>query len=410
MSGNYGNNSQQQQQHYAPPPGPPPPRQTRDEEYAPPSGPPPGRQGNNDEYAPPAGPPPGQYAPPTGPPTSHQNQNSDYAPPPGPPPRDQPPGYYASPSGPPPTQQQNTEYAPPPGPPPSKDWIAPPQDNKQAQDTKQANPHDWESVVPDTTLFPPPPAIFSGYEYSPGNNATEEEAEAGEMWCEQHPLTQPMALDPAGQNALQTNNFRLVEPPGFNGSLRWLGAGHWEGRTNRACPDRCLISYPPLYVVAQHDPTRYGQPKTIYYEVKLRGDSKTVNLSLGFSALPYPSFRLPGWHRGSLAVHGDDGHRYINDRWGGKDFTVEFRKGDTYGIGMTFTPDGSHRPRVDIFFTRNGSREGGWDLHEETDAEEDLPVTGLEGFHDLCCSVGAYEDTSFEVVFDPAKWLCKEVK
>lgn len=283
--------------------------------------------------------------------------------------------------------------------------MAPPQDAKETK-----TQHDWESAVPDTTLFPPPPAIFSGYEYSPGNNATEEEAEAGEMWCHQHPLTQPMMLDPAGQNALQTSNFRLVEPPGFNGSLNWLGPGHWEGRTNRNCPDRCLISYPPLYVVSQHDPTRFGQPKTIYYEVKLRGDSRTVNIALGFSALPYPSFRLPGWHRGSLAVHGDDGHRYINDGWGGKDFTVEFRKGDTYGIGMTFTPDGSHRPRVDVFFTRNGTREGGWDLHEETDAEEDLPVTGLEGFHDLCCSVGAYEDTSFEVVFDPAKWLYRDVR
>jgi hypothetical protein len=219
-----------------------------------------------------------------------------------------------------------------------------------------------------------------------------------------------MFLDTAGQNALHTNNFRLIEPPGFNGSLRWLGPGYWEARTNRACPDRCLISYPPLYVVNQHDSTRYGQTKTIYYEVKIRSDSRTINLALGFSALPYPSFRLPGWHRGSLAVHGDDGHKYINDVWGGKDFTTEFRKGDTYGIGMTFTPDGSHKPKVEIFFTRNGSRVGGWDLDEETDAEEDMPVTGLEGFHDLCCSVGAYEDTSFEVVFDPARWMYRGVR
>lgn len=250
--------------------------------------------------------------------------------------------------------------------------------------------------------------IFSGYDASPANNATEEEAEAGEQWCQQYPLVRPMTLDQPGKRALQSNNIRLMEPTGFNGALKWLAPGHWEGHTAKNSPDRCIIGYPPLYVVQEHDPTVSNQPKTIYYEVKIRRDSRTINLALGFTALPYPSFRLPGWHRGSLGVHGDDGHKYINDRWGGKDFTTEYRAGETYGIGMTFTPTGSHKPRVDIFFTRNGKRSGGWHLHEETDAEQDLPVTGLEGFHDLSCAIGTFDATSFEAVFDPAKWLYRE--
>lgn len=264
--------------------------------------------------------------------------------------------------------------------------------------------------MPDTSLFPPPPLIFSGYDASPANNATEEEAEAGEDWCRQYPMVRPIVLDQPGKNALQSNNFRLLEPAGFNGSLNFLALGHWEGHTNKNSPDRCIIGYPPLYVVNEHDPTATNQPKTIYYEVTIRRNSPTINLALGFTALPYPSFRLPGWHRGSLGVHGDDGHKYINDRWGGKDFTTEYRAGDTYGIGMTFTPTGTHRPRVDIFFTKNGKRTGGWDLHEETDAEQDLPVTGLEGFHDVSCAIGAFDATSFEVVFDPSKWLYREAR
>lgn len=261
--------------------------------------------------------------------------------------------------------------------------------------------------MPDTSLFPPPPAIFSGFDASPTSNATEEEAIAGEDWCERYPLTPPMTLDQAGRTALQYHNFRLMEPAGFNGKLNWLSPGRWEGQTVKNSRDRCIISYPPLYLVNDHDPTRTGQPKTIYYEVKLRPDSPTVFLGLGFTALPYPSFRMPGWHRGSLAVHGDDGHKYINDRWGGKSFTEEFRRGDTYGIGMTLKPVGGARPQVDIFFTRNGKWVGGWDLHEETDAEQDLPVTGLEGFHDLSCAIGTYDGLSFEVIFDPAQWLYK---
>jgi len=38
---------------------------------------------------------------------------------------------------------------------------------------------------------------------------------------------------------------------------------------------------------------------------------------------------MPGWQRGSLAVHGDDGRKYINDSWGGKDFTSSFKEGET---------------------------------------------------------------------------------
>ncbi|KAK5992696.1 Protein ssh4 [Cladobotryum mycophilum] len=342
-------------------------------QYQPPTGPPPGQQQQNN-YAPPSGPPPGQH--------------QDYAPPPGPPPIHQQ-GDYAPPAGPPPPRQYG-DYAPPPGPPPSS--------------------YDWAAAVPDTSLFPPPPAIFSGYDRSHANNATEQEAEAGEAWCEQYPLVRPMELDQAGKGALQFNNFRLMEPAGFDGRLNWLGPGHWEGHTSKHSQDRCIIGYPPLYSVTEHDPTVRGQPKTIYYEVKIRPNSRTTNIAIGFTALPYPSFRLPGWHRGSLGVHGDDGHRYINDRWGGKDFTTEFHKGETIGIGMTFTPTGTHKPRVDIFLTRNGVRTGGWDLHEETDAEQDLPVTGLEGFHDLSCAIGAFEGTDFEVVFDPAKWVHQPVR
>ncbi|KID89570.1 SPRY domain-containing protein [Metarhizium guizhouense ARSEF 977] len=334
-------------------------------------------------YAPPSGPPPSQqqYAAPPGPPPSH-HQN-EFAPPAGPPPGHKP------------------GYAPPPS---NQDWAVPPPEAPPSQKTAE---HDWEAAVPDTSLFPPPPAIFSGHDYSPTNNATEEEAEAGEAWCAQHPLSQPLHLDAAAKTALHANNFRLMEPAGFNGKLNWLAPGHWEASTANNAPDKCIIGYPPLYLVHEHDPTRHGQPKTIYYEVKVRRGSKNNTVAVGFTALPYPSFRLPGWHRGSLAVHSDDGRKYINDRWGGKDFTRAFRKGETLGIGMTFAPTGTSRPDVSVFFTRDGVRAGGWDLHEETDAEQDLPVTGLEGFHDLTCAIGVFDSADIEVVFDPAKWKYK---
>lgn len=348
-----------------------------------------------------------------------------YAPPPGPPP---PQSQYVAPyvdvtdtadyqpeqpRQPPPPQQEYHQQPPPKAAASSYADAPPTYDSSYPQ-------HDWQAAVPDTSLFPPPPSIFSGFYVSPTSNATEEEAIAGEEWCEQYPLTPPLVLDDVSKGALHFHNIRLMEPVGFNGKLTWLGQGHWYGETAAKSPDRCIISYPPLYAVNQHDPQRTGQPWTVYYEVKLLSDSPDVLLGMGFTALPYPSFRMPGWHRGSLAVHGDDGHKYINDRWGGKAFTQPFRRGETYGIGMTFKPSpassgetkqgdgGPDKPLVDIFFTRNGALTGGWNVHEETDAEEDLPVTGLEGLHDLCASIGTFDGVKFEAVFEPGKWLYRE--
>ncbi|KAI1364365.1 hypothetical protein F5Y08DRAFT_306995 [Xylaria arbuscula] len=366
---------QNQAQHadYAPPPGPPP----QSEHFAPPEGPPPQRRAA-EEYAPPSGPPPSHdYAPPTGPPPSKNNPffeaSSDYAPPPGPPP----------------TQ----DYAPPPGPPPLQE---------KGKDSKK---HDWEAAVPDTSLLPPPPNFFSGFDRSPTNNATEEDAEAGEAWCRQFPLNHPHPFAGPEIAAMNTGNINMFAPPFYRGTLHRESVGVWRGQSQPGASDTCLATYPPLYSVSQHSPIATARTKTIYYEVHILHDSRQeVSLALGYAAPPYPPFRLPGWHRGSLAVHGDDGRKYINDRWGGKTFTDAFRRGEAIGIGMDFHPAQGGGISVDIFLTRDGVVRGRWNLHEESDAEQDLPVTGLEGFHDLCASVGVFDKVSFEIVFVPERW------
>ncbi|KAK4144795.1 putative spry domain-protein, partial [Dichotomopilus funicola] len=371
-------------------------------QYAPPSGPPPSHHGGGD-FAPPSGPPPGHggdFAPPSGPPPSHHG-GGDFAPPSGPPPGHNG-GDFAPPSGPPPGRGDPSWIAPPPGPPPSE--------NKPK--------HDWESLVPDTSLFPPPPSFFSGFDRSPAHNATEVEAEAGEAWCHAHPLHRPINLDGPAVTALRQHNPRLMQPDGFRGSLVFTGPGRWTVKTESAARDSTIIAYPPLYAVTQ----QHNNPSpttTIYYEIQLHPSPANpgvgdICIALGFTALPYPSFRMPGWHRGSLAVHGDDGHRFTNDRWGGKELTKPFRAGERLGLGMTFRRshaqsysggNGRRAVEVEVFLTRQGREERRWDLHEETDNEQDLPVTGLEGEHDLSCAVGTSGKTGFDVLLDPRAWM-----
>jgi hypothetical protein len=270
--------------------------------------------------------------------------------------------------------------------------------------------------VPDTSLFPPPPNIFSGYDRSPATNATEAEAEAGESWCAAHPLSPPLDLAPAVLDGRRVGNVRLMAPDlvgnPFKGRLDWVGGGVWRGRTDKRAGDYCFIGFPPLYAVKRDSPLATGGKgkRTVYYEVKVLEENKKkdgISLAIGYTALPYPSFRMPGWHRGSLAVHGDDGHKYINDRWGGKDFVPPMKKGETYGLGMVFTALEGGRIETEVFYTCQGREVGRWNLHEETDAEQDLPVTGLEGYHDLACAVGTFGEVAFEAVFEPGRWLFK---
>lgn len=85
-------------------------------------------------------------------------------------------------------------------------------------------------------------------------------------------------------------------------------------------------------------------------------------------------------------MHSDDGRRYCNDSYGGKDFTRPFGAGETVGVGMVFAGEG-----VEVFFTRGGKKVGGWRLDEETDAELDWNATeGLDGSGDVYAAVGVW--------------------
>ncbi|PBP25946.1 SPRY domain-containing protein, partial [Diplocarpon rosae] len=250
---------------------------------------------NTMSYQAPVGPPPEYYP--------NQNQSSEI---------------YSAPQGPPPRHQdqhqaQVQEYAqPPPGPPPSHFLPppGPPPGHSQPYDAPPTEPyHDWQTAVPDTSLLPPPPSM--GNQRSSTNNATEEQAELGEIWCTHNPMTSPTT---------------------------------------------------------------------------------------------FPKGALEAIEKGEIG-----------------DFTQPFKAGETLGLGMTFRardmqapPSYDYAPAqtlsknsidVEIFFTRNGRKENSWNLHEEGDAQEDLPVTGLEGFNDLYAMVGTFENVEFEIIFKGGEWM-----
>jgi hypothetical protein len=353
-----------------------------------------------------------KYQAPTGPPPGYSSSKSDYAPPPGPPP----------------AQKSNSGYAPPPGPPPSNSNF--PQQPPPSWDPPPY--HDW-TVIPDTALLPPPPSL--GYESSPTANSTMEEGDRAYNWCQAHPLWSPQNLHPQVYHAIQNAQLALLKAPTFLGELLpQPQAGHWRCHSHAACRDSSILTNLPMYT-AQHDsPLVTSRPKTIYFELKVTGlghggfslEEADAGIAIGFVAPPYPTFRLPGWQRGSLGVHGDDGRKYVNDTWGGVDFTTAFAPGETVGIGMTFSvpraPPGHGAAQqqqqqygqgqqqggldVEVFFTRNGKKEGGWDgnLDEQSERSEGGTI-GLRGECDLFPAVGVFGGVDFDVFFHPAQWL-----
>lgn len=225
------------------------------------------------------------------------------------------------------------------------------------------------------------------------------------------------------------------------GSLSWYSrkargrAGVWSVSSHRGCDDVCFVGNNPLYSALE---CPVGSRAVVaYFEVKLVGIDRRedAGVALGFIAPPYPLWRLPGWERASLGVHSDDGRRYVNNQYGGLDFTRPFKAGDTLGIGVEFRAayedpqtsppeyskkDKPKRPgieridqgptkfrEVNVFFTRNGQKDGQWDLREELDSSVEQPggVTGLEGERDLHAAVGFYGSTEFEVLFGRHNWI-----
>ncbi|KAI9319109.1 concanavalin A-like lectin/glucanase domain-containing protein [Dichotomocladium elegans] len=86
-----------------------------------------------------------------------------------------------------------------------------------------------------------------------------------------------------------------------------------------------------------------------YWEAKMFEKPMATTVAVGVATKPYPSFRLPGWNRHSVAYFSDTGYKHISNPFHGKPFGSPFREGDVIGVG--------YRPRSGtVFFTRNGRR------------------------------------------------------
>ncbi|KAK0674161.1 concanavalin A-like lectin/glucanase domain-containing protein [Cercophora samala] len=90
------------------------------------------------------------------------------------------------------------------------------------------------------------------------------------------------------------------------------------------------------------------QNEVYYWEAKIYEKPDNTLVSIGMCTKPYPLFRLPGFHKHSVAYLSNGSRRY-NQPFKGNHYGPQIVQGDVIGVG--------YRPRTGaIFFTRNGKK------------------------------------------------------
>jgi hypothetical protein len=113
-----------------------------------------------------------------------------------------------------------------------------------------------------------------------------------------------------------------------------------EGRTEIEFFDSECTVMSNLPVPKQND--------VYYWETKIYEKPESTLLSIGMATKPYPLFRMPGYHKYSVAYQ-STGHRRYNQPFNATPYGPHLVQGDVVGVG--------YRPRTGaIFFTRNGKK------------------------------------------------------
>ncbi|KAF9884665.1 Rsp5p-dependent ubiquitination, sorting of cargo proteins at the multivesicular body [Aspergillus nanangensis] len=111
------------------------------------------------------------------------------------------------------------------------------------------------------------------------------------------------------------------------------------------------------------------QNDVYYWEAKVYDKPESTLISIGMTTKPYPLFRLPGYHKTSVAYQ-STGHRRYNQPFTATPHGPPLSQGDVLGVG--------YRPRSGtIFFTRNGKKLE--DVAHGQKSQNFFPTVGANG-------------------------------
>jgi hypothetical protein len=111
------------------------------------------------------------------------------------------------------------------------------------------------------------------------------------------------------------------------------------------------------------------QNEVYYWEAKIYDKPENTSIAIGVTTKPYPLFRLPGYHRWSVAYM-SHGSRRHNQPFTPTPYAPAYVQGDVIGVG--------YRPRTGtLFFTRNGKKLD--DVAHGLKTQNFFPTVGANG-------------------------------
>ncbi|XP_054716959.1 SPRY domain-containing protein 3-like [Uloborus diversus] len=75
-----------------------------------------------------------------------------------------------------------------------------------------------------------------------------------------------------------------------------------------------------------------------YFEIEIMDPGENCYIAIGLARKDYPKYRHPGWNKGSIAYHADDGKIFVGSGVGDP-FGPRCHKGDVMGCGIIFPRD-----------------------------------------------------------------------
>lgn len=118
-----------------------------------------------------------------------------------------------------------------------------------------------------------------------------------------------------------------------------------------------------------------------YFEMEILNSGREGWLAIGVAKTTYPLHRHPGWNKGSVGYHADNGHLY-KEVGHGVPFGPCCTEGDVMGCGIRFTPDTEH------------SQSNGAEADTDTEDEDDLELADIYGYEE-----SEDDDTSDDILY-----------
>ena len=136
-----------------------------------------------------------------------------------------------------------------------------------------------------------------------------------------------------------------------------------------------------------------------YFEMEILSAGKEGWCAIGLASTLYPLHRHPGWNKGSIGYHADNGHLY-NERGHGDPFGPTCTTGDTMGCGVQFSSESDSSSSMNsIGATAQPSDDSDSSSDEEALDYEDVAEMFQDDLIDYYSSGEDYFDSDEEDMF-----------